>query len=56
MMGEFEAIHIYDLDKRIPTCQLNAKEDAELKVGFSGQSKNLPLLTPVNSFESIIIY
>ena len=43
------------------TCQLTVKEDAELKATgnfgggkgwFSGQVKNLPPVTPVNSFES----
>ena len=70
----FEAIHIYDLDKRIiavfkkstgkfvTTCELTAKEDAELKATgnfgggkgwFSGAVKNLPpQQTAVNTFES----
>ena len=61
---EFEAIHIYDLDKKViavfkkstgkfvTTCELTAKEDAELKATgnfgggkgwFSGQVKNLQI-------------
>jgi hypothetical protein len=45
----------------VTTCQLTAKEDAELKATgnfdggkgwFSGQVKNLPPVTPVNSFEN----
>jgi len=70
----FEAIHIYDLDKKViavfkkstgkfvTTCELTAKEDAELKATgnfgggkgwFSGQVKNLPpQQTAVNKFES----
>lgn len=70
----FEAIHIYDLDKKViavfkkstgkfvTTCELTAKEDAELKATgnfgggkgwFSGQVKNLPpQQTAVNTFES----
>ena len=71
---EFEAIHIYDLDKRViavfkkstgkfvTTCELTAKEDAELKATrnfgggkgwLSGKVLNLPpQQTAVNTFES----
>ena len=74
---EFEAIHIYDLDKKViavfkkstgkfvTTCELTAKEDAELKATgnfgggkgwFSGQVKNLPpQQTAVNTFESDVM-
>ena len=75
-IGDLRPFIIYDLDKKViavfkkstgkfvTTCELTAKENAELKATgnfgggkgwFSGQAKNLsPQQTAVNTFESDI--